>query len=401
VPRPESGKPFDSGLVARAWNHLHAMIVQLHMSFPLAGLLLFQIALISPNAAPTSGDLLPAELGEWHAAAPPQKFSAAQVGDFAGDASAALDEFGFFGGQRREYQQGNRTITVEAMRMKDSSAAYGAYTFYRQPGWREESNAAHDPRSFEAAVGPNEAVLQRNSYCVRFIFDSKQFDSKQSDSRQGAAPTHKELALAAAMLPSMQNEPLPVLPSHLPVAGLVAGSPKYAYGPKVFAQIVPQVPAMAVGFYMGAEAMSAEYRMPGKPSMNLVLIEYPTPQIARNIVKNLDALNLTEVRMKRIGPLLVIVPNVPVNSPLEADAQRLIGQVHYEMAGMWDEKTPNFKEPTFAQMIMSIFELCGILLVFCLLSGLVYGGILALTRSRSKGHGFEGNADFISLDLNS
>jgi hypothetical protein len=278
--------------------------------------------------------------------------------------------------------------------MKDSSAAYGAYTWYRQPGWREEFSVAHDPRSFEAAIGPNEAVLQRNSYCVRILFGSN----------QGAAPNHKELALAAAMLPSMENEPLPVLPSHLPAAGLVQGSPKYAYGPKVFAQAVPQVPAVAVGFYMGAEAMTAEYRLPGKQPMNLVLIEYPTPQIARNIVKNLDTLNgganLTELRMKRIGPLLVIVPNVPVNSPLEADAQHLIAQVQYEMAGMWDEKTPNFKEPTFAQMIMSIFELCGILLVFCLLSGLVYGGIRVLTRSKNKGHGFEGDAEFISLDIN-
>jgi len=363
------------------------------MASPLAGLLLFQIALISPNAAPNSGDLLPPALGEWQAAAPAEKFSAAQVGDFAADAAGALDEFGFFGAQRREYKQGNRSITVEAIRMKDSSAAFGAYTWYRQAGWREESSVAHDPRSFQAAIGSTEAVLQRNSYCVRILFGPK-----------GTAPTHKELALAAAILPSMQNEPLPVLPSHLPVAGLVQGSPKYAYGPKAFAQAVPQVPGVAVGFYLGAEAIAAEYQMPGKQPMNLVLIEYPTPQIARNIVKNLDTLNgganLTELRMKRIGPLLVIVPNIPVNSPREADAQRLIGQVHYEMAGMWDEKTPNFKEPTFAQMIMSIFELCGILLLFCLLSGLVYGGILALTRSKSKGHGFEGDAEFISLDIN-
>jgi hypothetical protein len=356
------------------------------MASLLAGLLLFQIALISPNAAPNAGDLLPADLGEWHAGAPPQKFSAAQVGDFATADAAALDEFGFFGAQRREYKQGSRTITVEAIRMKDSSASYGAYTWYRQAGWREEFSVDHDPRSFAAAIGPNEAVLQRNSYCVRIL---------------GVAPSHKELALAAAMLPSMANEPLPVLPNHLPPAGLVHGSAKYAYGPKVFERAVPQVPAMAVGFYMGAEAVTAEYRLPGKQPMNLVLIEYPTPQIARNIVKSLDAMSLTELRMKRIGPLLMIVPNIPVNSPQEADAQRLIGQVHYEMAGMWDEKTPNFKEPSFAQMIMSIFELCGILLVFCLLSGLVYGGILALTRTKSKGHGFEGDADFISLDLNS
>jgi len=230
-------------------------------------------------------------------------------------------------------------------------------------------------------------VLQRNSYCVRIL-------------NPGAAPSHKELALAAAMLPSMENEPLPSLANHLPVAGLVRGSPKYAYGPQVFARAVTQVPAMAVGFHMGAEAIAAEYRLPGQQPLTLVLIEYPTPQIARNIVKSLDALNLAEVRIKRIGPLLVMVPSIAVNGPQETDAQHLISEVHYEMGGMWDEKMPNFKEPTFAQMIMSIFELCGVLLVFCALSGVVYGGIRVLTRSKNAGHGFEGDADFISLDIN-
>jgi hypothetical protein len=216
----------------------------------------------------------------------------------------------------------------------------------------------------------------------------------------GAQPNHKELALAAAMLPSMENEPLPSLASHLPDTGLVHGSPKYAYGPQAFGRVVPQVPAMAMGFHKGAEAIAAEYRLPGKQPLTLVLIEYPTPQIARSIVKNLDSLNLVEVRMKRIGPLLVLVPSIAANGPQEADAQRLMNQVRYEMAGMWDERMPNFKEPTFAQMIMSIFELCGILIVFCVLSGFAYGGIRVLTRSKNAGHGFEGDADFISLNIN-
>ena len=372
------------------------------MPSQLAGLLLFQIALISPNAGLSGGDLLPAELGEWRAApgsAGLEKFSAVQVNTFAQAAiqansasrsaaadSAALSEFGFFGAQRRTYQQGHKTITVEAIRMKDSSAAYGAFTWYRQAGWREEFSVPHDPRSFQAAVGPNEAVLQRNSYCVRIL---------------GAAPNHKELARAAAVLPSMQEEPQPSLSAYLPTAGLVHASAKYAYGPQVFEHVVSQLPAMAVGFHMGAEAVAGEYHLPGKQPMTLVLVEYPTPQIARNFAKNLESVsaarNLPSPHIKRKGPLLMIVPNATV----EADADHLIAQVHYAMDGMWDEKMPNFKEPTFAQMIMSIFELCGILLLFCVLSGLAYGGIRVLTRSKNQGYTFEGDADLISLHLNS
>jgi hypothetical protein len=381
------------------------MIVQLLMASLLAGLMLFQIALISPNVAPNAvsaaGDLLPAQLGDWRApsGSAPEKFSAAQVNVFAtGADSAALNEFGFFGAQRRTYQRGNRTITVEAIRMKDSSAAYGAYTWYRQAGWREEFSVPHDPRSFQAAIGPEEAVLQRNGYCLRIL---------------GAQPNHKELARAAAVLPSMQDEPLPSLAEYLPAAGLVHCSAKYAYGPQVFEHAVAQVPPMAVGFHMGAETVSAEYRLPGKQPMTLLLVEYPTPQIARNFAKNLGSLNAganpganaganpaenpAAMRIRRKGPLLMIVPNATV----EADAEHLMDQVHYAMDGMWDEKTSIAKEPTFAQMIMSIFELCGILLLFCALSGVVYGGIRVLKRSKKPGHGFEGDIDFISLNLNS
>jgi hypothetical protein len=356
------------------------------MPTQLAGLLLFQIALVSPNAGLSGGDLLPAELGEWRSGSPLEKFSAAQVGVFASGAdSAALNEFGFFGAQRRTYQQGHKTVTVEAIRMKDSSAAYGAYTWYRQAGWREEFSVPHDVRSFQATVGPSEAVLQRNSYCVRIL---------------GTLPSHKELALAAAVLPSMQDEPQPPLAAYLPPTGLVHSSAKYAYGPQVFEHVVSELPAMAVGFHMGAEAVAGEYQLPGKPPMKLVLVEYPTPQIARNFAKNLETAssseNLGALRVKRKGPLLMIVPN----GVAEADAKHLMDQVHYAMDGMWDEKTPNFKEPTFAQMIMSIFELCGILLLFCIISGVVYGGILALTRRKNPGYGFQGDAGFTSLNLN-
>jgi hypothetical protein len=360
------------------------------MASLVASLLLFQIALISPDAA-SGGDLLPAELGEWRASgAALEKFSPAQVNVFASGADGvALNEFGFFGAQRREYRQGNRTVTVEALRMKDSSAAYGAFTWYRQSGWREESSVAHDTRSFRAAIGPNEAVLQRNGYCIRIL---------------GVQPSHKELAQAAAVLPSLEEEPMPSLPAYLPTGGLIHSSAKYAYGPQVFERVVPQVPAMAVGFHMGAEIVAAEYRLPGKPPLTLVVAEYPTPQIARNFAKNIESLNLSTVRVKRSGPLLAIVPNLDAGGDASgaqsAEADHLLAQVNYEMTGTWNEKVPNVKEPTFAQMIMSIFELCGILLVFCVLSGVVYGGIRVFTRSRNPGHGFEGDSGLIGLNLN-
>jgi hypothetical protein len=113
----------------------------------LAPLLLFQIALVSPVSTPGMGDVLPPLLGPWHAADAPKRFAGSQAADFAGGADAAiLREFGFVGGQRRDYAQGAKTMTVEAMRIHDSSGAFGVFTWYRKPGWRQEDSPADAAR---------------------------------------------------------------------------------------------------------------------------------------------------------------------------------------------------------------------------------------------------------------
>src|ERR1022692_5081812 len=139
----------------------------------LAGLLLFQIVLVSPNATPGTGDVLPADLGQWHAALAGkkvEKFSSVQVGAFASPTdAAALSEFGFLGAERREYRMMNsqgQPMIVEALRMRDATAAFGAFTWYRKAGWNEDLSQKTDARRFKAAIGPGEAVLQRNAFCI-------------------------------------------------------------------------------------------------------------------------------------------------------------------------------------------------------------------------------------------
>ena len=355
----------------------------------LTGLLLFQIALVSPNAAPGTVDVLPADLGQWHAALAGkkvEKFSSVQVRDFAPPIDAvALNEFGFLGAERREYRMMSSTgrpMIVEALRMRDATAAFGAFTWFRQAGWNEDVSQKTDARRFKAAVGPGEAVMQRNAFCLRI---------------RNTAPSHQELAQLATALPSLDNEPLPEIGDFLPPEGMVKSSGKYVFGPLVLAQLTPSLPPSAIGFTMGAEVMTGEYRVNGRSqTMMLVLALYPTPQIAQKYAKELDAL---DVHYKRTGALLSIVPNIGPGAAQKTDAEALLKKVRYTMSVMLNQGIRKPIEQNLAQMILGIFKLCGILLAFSVLSGLAYGGLRVLFRRRYEGQIFDRDVEVIELRL--
>jgi hypothetical protein len=50
-------------------------------------------------------------------------------------------------------------------------------------------------------------------------------------------------------------------------------------------------------------------------------------------------------------------------------------------------------------MILGIFELCGILLLFSVLSGLAYGGLRVLFRRKYEGQIFDRDVEVIELRL--
>lgn len=359
----------------------------------LAGLLLFQIALVSPKSAPGAVDVLPADIGPWHGALAGkkiEKFSSVQSGGFASSAeAAALDEFGFLGAERREYKREYKmedapgapssVMVVEALRMRDATAAYGAFTWYRQAGWSQDLSQKTDARQFAAAVGPTEAVLQRNAFVIRI---------------HNVAATHQELAQLATALPSLENEPLPQIGDFLPLEGMVRSSGKYVFGPTVLAQLAPGLPPEAIGFTMGAEVMTAQYRVGSdKKPATLVLALYPTPQIAQKYAKELESRNF---QIKRTGALISIVPD----AAQKADAEGLLKRVRYTMGVMLNQGIRKPVEQNLAHMIIGIMELCGILLAFSVLSGLAYGGLRVLFRRRYEGQIFDRDVDVIELHLN-
>jgi hypothetical protein len=109
--------------------------------------------------------------------------------------------------------------------------------------------------------------------------------------------------------------------------------------------------------------------------MTLALFEYPTQQIAR---QRLEDFNKTPNLMaKRSGPLVAAVLAPPNNN----DAESLLAQVRYRANLTMDEYVPTHRD-NIGHLVVEAFELIGILLAFCAVSGIAFGGWRLYRRKR-------------------
>lgn len=341
----------------------------------LLALFLFQVTLVAPDPGKGGGDLLPQQFSGW-TAQQTQKFSQAGLEEMAGADAALLREFGIWGAERKEYSQAGKRITVEALRMQDSSAAYGAFTFYRQADWRTEAGAG-----FHYAVGGGQTVLVRNGFCVRIVGE--------------IAP--QNLSALAAALPTHRQEALPQMREFLPEKGAVGSSLKYVLGPKAAQRMIPEIPPALLAFDKGAEVETARYELPGKPPMTLVLAMYPTPQIATQRIKALG--EQSQIRFfRRTGALITMV----LDAQSQTDANALLDSVKYEMSVSWNEAVPKTPPPTvsdFVKMVLAIMKLAGILIAFCFVSGLLFAGARIAGKRYFPGTVFDRDIEIIQLHL--
>ncbi|HEY4579711.1 MAG TPA: DUF6599 family protein, partial [Candidatus Acidoferrales bacterium] len=81
----------------------------------------------------TAQGLLPASVGDWPASGGAPTVSAGQLESVAGDQAGLLREYGLTSAEQRQYTQDQQTASLTLYRMVDPSAAYGAFTFLREP----------------------------------------------------------------------------------------------------------------------------------------------------------------------------------------------------------------------------------------------------------------------------
>jgi hypothetical protein len=279
--------------------------------------------------------------------------------------SALVTEFGVASIERATYQHEDRKLTVEAMLFRDASGAFGAYTFLAPGNFHP-----FEVRQPHAAglVGDNHIIFYRGPWLVRTDFQVVDIMS---------APEIRELAGDLPEAAGVQNL-LPTLPLYLPKPNYIDNSLRYAEGPTAIAAAESWLPSSAIGFDQGAEVVSASYDVASPPAQMLV-ISYPTPQIAAERLRSFAALakghTTAALLTRQSGPLLVLMHGA--NGP---EAHRLLASVNYHADITWNEPTPVGIEG-LPRLILAIFALVGILIALALGVGLATGWFrVALTR---------------------
>jgi hypothetical protein len=191
---------------------------------------------------------------------------------------------------------------------------------------------------------------------------------------EGKCP--KDLAqLADASLPHVSHGSIPTLSTYFPAKGLLPRTERYILGPLGLKADAPDIPAAAVNFDFGTEGEIAHYRTPAGPVM-LAVFSFPLPSMARQQLPQFE--KITGVAAKRTGPLVAVAIG-----PSAASA-KLLDTISYQGVVAENEKPPEkpleLKPESAGKMVLAILSLAGLLLAFCLLSGLAVGAILRFAR---------------------
>lgn len=190
----------------------------------------------------------------------------------------------------------------------------------------------------------------------------------------------------------MSHAAIPTLDTYLPPKGLLQRSERYILGPVGLKTDAPEIPASAVNFDFGTEGELARYRTPSGPVM-LAVFSFPLPSMARQQLPEFQ--KIQGAAAKRTGPLIAIAMGA---SPAK---DQLLTGINYQGLVEENEKPPEkpleLKPESAGKMVLAILSLAGMLLLFCLLSGLAVGGILRLAR-RFGYSGAEGSVTTLHLE---
>lgn len=316
----------------------------------------------------------------------------------AADASNAgvLQEYRFSDLATATYTRDDgRTLKVRAARFADASGAFGAYTFYLQPSMTKEQ------------IGDQGASLGDR---VLFYRGQVLIDAQFS---QESAMSGAELRELAGILPkpSGNSGNLPTFIQFLPQRDYIANTQKYVMGPVALRAIASPIPADEVDFATSAEVSLAHYQT-SSGEATLMLISYPTPQIAADHLRKIDAAHHLAQQSsagistiegsgtffdKRTGPIVAIA----AGGISDSDAKTLLGRVNYEASVTWNTPSENAQVRDLYLLILNIVVLCAILAGLAIIAGVAFGGFRILMKRMYPDKVFDRpeQMEFISLHL--
>ena len=279
--------------------------------------------------------------------------------------------------QACEFSSGKQAAAIWAGKYRDPSSAYEVYTSLLRPGM------SPSPVGRFTAVDDKGLVMLAGN----IVIGVEQPRNISTGDLQ---------ALASTVASQSDKTPLPPIREYLPKEDLVNASQRYALGSEALRAAAESVSkpeiaglAGAVGFAQGAEAMLAQYRR-GRDSGVLLLIDYPTPQLAELHSRHLETA-LAEsakdagTKIERKGSLLSMV--IAASSPAYADSLR--GAVNYETQVTWNEASQTATDPPWALVLYRIFIGTGVFMVMAVAFGVAFGGFRIFIKRILPGKVFD------------
>ncbi|HYM75843.1 MAG TPA: DUF6599 family protein [Candidatus Dormibacteraeota bacterium] len=346
----------------------------------------------APVAAPA---ILPQQFAGWQMQGNPQTSADAAGADSTN--ARALKEYRFSDFATATYTRDDgRTLKIRAARFADASGAFGAYTFYLQPAMTKEQ------------IGDQGASLgDRVLFYRGHVLVDAQFS-------QETPMSGSELRELAGMLPRPGGSAgnLPTFIDFLPRRGYITNTQKYVMGPIALTALEPPIPAAQVDFGASAEVTLARYST-SSGEATLMLISYPTPQLAAEQLRRIDAAHqLTQPQAqsgvstingagtffdKRSGTLVAIA----TGGISDSDAKSLLGMVNWDARVTWNTPSENAQVRDLYMLILNIVVLCAILAGLAIIAGVAFGGIRILMKRLYPDKVFDRpeSMEFISLHL--
>jgi hypothetical protein len=301
-----------------------------------------------------------------------------------------------------EFSSMDRSAVISAGRYRDPSSAYEVYTSLLGP--------AMSP----AAVGQYSAA-DANKFIVLIgdvVLHIEQPRNIPAADLQQLVTRVKERA---------HESPLPPIRAFLPEEDLLNGTQRYALGAAGLRNALdPYIPSIfgtqnlqdaqreeylhiadQIGFSSGAETMLAQYQG-NKGSAVLLLIDYPTPQLAELHLRHLQTAlpedaSAAKVTIERKGSLLSLV--LTSSSPEYADALRQNINLHTQVT--WNEPSATATDPPWSVILSRIFIGTGVFMVLAVIFGVLFGGIRVFTKRYFPGKIFDRpkNIEILQLGL--
>jgi hypothetical protein len=328
-------------------------------------------------------DILPKQFGKWVSGPGP-----------AGEPRLVFPDTPVSNEARRKhlelerYSSGNKWLRVVLEEYPDPSSAYEVYTSKLTVGMNPSTVAAL------TATGDDQLLALVGNRVVQVWWIKNASDA---DLR----------LLLASVKQNANSTPLPPIRVYLPEERLVQGSQRYALGPEGFNAALESVNegkysvvTPEIGFNSGAEAILASYSVGRDKWEHLLIIEYPTPQLAEQHLRHLQPVlransGLANTTVERKASLLSLV--LSPTSP--ESAAMLRAQINFETQVTWNEPSQTLTDPPWLVVVKDIFvgtlAFCGTAIVL----GVAFGGVRVLTKRFFPGKVFDRPEDMEVLQL--